>query len=762
MKVSLVSSGKVKELELKNKRIELFSLRGMFELIVENDETAWITVNSSEETECLEGIHQVCSIFNNDNKCVITIRYISKGKLSSIQYTLVRKFGVPIEKRKIENLMHFSQSTKNAVGQKGSIEDLFHALESGQITLLNVKKPLTGYDNLSLISDLQDVISQKIRAICSSPKQGTRVEELVQDVSMVKRINTNTLTHLAAHTEHWKARTLSGLIPKRLRADVIADEINIYENLFFKLAIDDISDYVSDEINSIQNSINNNTVAIDWEQYGKVIQDYRRGKLVSKLTRGKDVEALGKENEYFQFVKEEWTKISRMLLTIKSSAFYQSIDRKKHISRNIHLTNILRNDQRYKALYDTWCLVHREKQRDKEEIGLAGDIRQNPLLYYCNYSCVALLYSMRLLGIAFEEESVIEFSDDKINVIAKGYDVLCNYQIKTTWNEYDELTIELKIQENLEIPVALPEFDTSGFPWEEVAQIVTVSGNQALFHKQPISSERNDIYDLCQQKQSVVRKMSFEKQAEYKNTVHKWKEWVDKTLALPMLRNPGESSICIKPCFIECESKKEKIEEFTDALFSERLDKAVYLMPTEWMKYREVKERDILRRLFNYGEAFGENDLDSLKKYRVGALPVTQTDIGSIQRLMKLISLQKSVLMIEWQGNTPIKCPICGCSNIISIGSNSWKCMEPSCGIEWGKTKCMTKCKELFSWIQPDAKTIKKIRMQDIGNNSICEEIQTFDNIFDRYVITDFEIEDENGKLKLYPVCPNCGGRRKN
>ena len=98
----------------------------------------------------------------------------------------------------------------------------------------------------------------------------------------MKRINTNALSHLSSHTEHWKARTLSGLIPKRLRADIIEDEINIYENLFFKMAIDDISDYVTAEILSLQKSMEKNSIAIDWERYGNVINDYRRGELIDR------------------------------------------------------------------------------------------------------------------------------------------------------------------------------------------------------------------------------------------------------------------------------------------------------------------------------------------------------------------------------------------------------------------------------------------------------------------------------------------------
>lgn len=144
-------------------------------------------------------------------------------------------------------------------------------------------------------------------------------------------------------------------------------------------------------------------------------------------------------------------------------------------------------------------------------------------------------------------------------------------------------------------------------------------------------------------------------------------------------------------------------------------------------------------------------------------LPVTQTDVGSIQRLMKLISLQRSVLMMEWQSEQQTKCPICQEDNIHRTAQNSWKCDNLSCGVEWGKTRCTTKCKEWFYWIQPGSDMVKKLRFQDVQCDTPCEAIQMHENIFDRYVITDFEIEPDegSGNVKIYPICPICGGRRK-
>lgn len=534
---------------------------------------------------------------------------------------------------------------------------------------------------------------------------------------------------------------------------------------FFKMAIDDISDYVTAEILSLQKSMEKNSIAIDWERYGNVINDYRRGELIAKLTRGKDASFLNEENHQFAEILDEWMKISRILLTIKSSAFYQSIDRNKHISKSIHLTNILKNDQRYKALYDMWCLVQREKQQNKETKGITGDVGQTPSVFYANYTCAAFLYSMHLLGISFDRESVVSFKDGCIQVNAFGMDNTCYYRIQSEWNAYKELELDVAVEEKLEVAFELPNCSTADFSWENVADFMRVDGNNAIFCRKPSPIERNNIYTLCQKPQAIVRQMSADRRTSYKNTLRIWREWVDFVLSSTCLRNPGQKSLAIKPYFIASEADKKRILELSDMLFEEadENNRTAFLLPTEWINYREVDDSRVLRRLLNFGDSFDEVDEDDLKNYRLSVLPVTQTDVGSIQRLMKLISLQRSVLMMEWQSEQQTKCPICQEDNIHRTAQNSWKCDNLSCGVEWGKTRCTTKCKEWFYWIQPGSDMVKKLRFQDVQCDTPCEAIQMHENIFDRYVITDFEIEPDegSGNVKIYPICPICGGRRK-
>lgn len=182
-----------------------------------------------------------------------------------------------------------------------------------------------------------------------------------------------------------------------------------------------------------------------------------------------------------------------------------------------------------------------------------------------------------------------------------------------------------------------------------------------------------------------------------------------------------------------------------------------YLLPHALESYANIPELKIIRKLFNYGEAFYYQDNNEWKDYRISVLPTTQSDIGSIQRLMKFISLHRSKLTMEVENNNAIHYPVCGSKHISNIGENTCKCNDSDCGIEWGRTRCTQGCQEYFHWIRPDGIFEK----EDFDGLEPYEYVLKKDSIFDRYIITDFEFDAIDDKyLKAIPVCPKCGKRR--
>lgn len=760
MRISIITPSGKTQLELKNQPVKLRSPFALLEIQLDSGEQCDLSVGK-RVISYQAGVNQFHLDLSPKNSA--TVKMIGCGIVCILQISCVG--GNQIDDRSIENLIYFCNSLSVLPTNKSGqihVLDLLHAINTGKITLLRVQKPLTGYDNKSLLDKLESALTQKVRAICSSPKQGIRSEELVQDVSLVKRINTNTLSHLASHTEHWKSRNLNGLVPKRLKADIIEDEINIYENLFFKMAIDDIADFTTRQILSIKEARRTNQNAKDWEAYGDKINDRGRREILQKLLFVNDSTELSDQNKIFDDTLLRWMKVSKILVSIRSSAFYRKINGKKRISKTIHLTNILKNDQRYKALYDVWCFVQKEKQKEQQEKkGISNDLTSVVENYYATYSDIALLYAMNLLGIVFTNESTFNVDDHgKLRIYATAHDGRFSYSIKNQDNEYGFNRLCVDMEECVDIAMSVPEeCILNKEVFDGLEDIVTFNSaeNKLHFHKRPESNEVTLLRGLLHKPQSEVRKMPQTEKHIYQKVNDAWNLFLDEVASSSKLHDPRSRRLYVSPVLFDVQADSAIIEKFTDELFSRRDEYVCYLLPHTFERYKDLKNQQLLRRLLNYGEAFSASDNDSWKNYKTSVLPITQIDIGSIQRLMKFISIHRSILTMELEAAAPIHCPVCGSKHIRQLDANSWKCVNADCGIEWGETRCTKGCKEYFYWIRPGS----DLSRNEFDCNSECELILKKDSLFDRYIITDFEFEvTASGMLKPYPVCPKCGTRR--
>jgi hypothetical protein len=69
-----------------------------------------------------------------------------------------------------------------------------------------------------------------IEAVCRKPRAHLHVEIECVPVTQSRRTPPEATSYLAAHTEDWGQRLLSGIRPKRVLAEVPQDLLDIYEN----------------------------------------------------------------------------------------------------------------------------------------------------------------------------------------------------------------------------------------------------------------------------------------------------------------------------------------------------------------------------------------------------------------------------------------------------------------------------------------------------------------------------------------------------
>lgn len=747
-------------LPAENSKHGLLLYNNILFLRLEDKEDVRCDINGNEDSFCGPGEFSVPIVWDKSNKCPVTVR----NKEGFIKYVFQLENTLLFADEDIINLLKFIGQLEDnfRIDQEYSVDDLFVAIKEDKVALIIEKTPYTGYDDQSLLRKIAETVPM-VMDICSHPKQSLRTDEAVLDVNLVKRINSRTMDHLASHSEHWKARTLNGLIPNRLRADIFEDDINIYENLFFRMAVDDILKYLHRQATSIEKTIEQNDNAIDWSAYGEALFDYKRMRIFDQLLPNYDVSERQTENTILQDLLGQWEKLEKNFSTIEASQFYRSIDKKRHISRNIQPTNILKKDSRYNALYRVWCEIQRQiVQEQQESINLRGDNAISLSDCYSMYTAVMLLYVFKLLECEMDDSSIFKLGLDGsilINAIFRSESM--TYVVKSGNNKYGTLEITIMFVEKVNYEYCLP-FEVHQF----IKDIKKVLPEQATlnetaktitFYAKPSPEEQRDLKNLFHLNQAAQKGMS-EKEREVKKLADKvWRLELENLFSSKTIKEARSEKIRVIPQFADIDKTENSVEMFTNNVLSSSTDKTVYILPISISEYKKsVKSERLLARLLNFGEKYHVEDASAWGDYQAGILPVAQTEINSAQRLMKLISLHTSRLQIKWNDKTTC-CPICGSTNCKEESKNNWICKNPDCGVLFGITKHAEGCGAHYEWTRP----FVDIKKKDIDAQDYIDLLLKKEIIFDRLAITDFEFEEQqDGIVKYIPICPKCGKRR--
>lgn len=757
MKILIKDLGAEKDITSSIGKIELQSYCSA--LIVKKDEREKVLFDDGAESFELTEEETVIPIYlNASNEKRISV----KSKSESHRYQLVYSGVSDINQVDVLNMLHFINSVNDVFkGDKAySVTEIINAIEDGQISLLVVKEPLTGYDDESLLRKIGETIPM-IMDICSHPKNSLRTEEAVLDVNLVKRINSNTMKHLSSHSEHWKARTLNGLIPNRLRAEILEDDINIYENLFFRMAVLDIEKYIVAQVRALEATIKQNSNVIDWEKYGGKLNDYKRRTIFNQLLPKFDVSDKQFENELMDSLMQEWIKYEQQISTIEASQFFRSIDKKKHISRNIHPTNIIKKDSRYNALYRLWCDIQKDAIGDQISKGFSDELIEWRGAYYDMYVAFMLIYVLKLMGCTFDDKSyfVTNYADDiEIHASARGAGIL--YEIDTIKDEVGYKRIRLTFVEDYyydyQVTNNCMEFEGFFAMLPEGVEYLSDKGC-IRFKTRPNEAAEKELKKLFKQDINV-KKADKGYQQRLDKAELEWRKEMEQLFSGTKLRQPQKEQLVLVPQMLVYENNNESVLKNTSKQINLAGDNSIVIVPIELDKYSGIDDIKAINRMLSFGEKYVEEDAPSWGNYKRGLAPISQSDIASAQRMMKIVSLFSAKMIMRWNEEMT-QCPICGENDIEKMDSATWKCRNYECGVLFGKTKCADGCGNYYDWTRPSI----DIDEEDLLIDSELERLLMKETIFDRLTITDFDFVPYSGtKMKYVPICPMCGKRHKN
>lgn len=194
-----------------------------------------------------------------------------------------------------------------------------------------------------------------IDKITNTPKTGIRYEQEIVPVEKAKKINSESVRHLASHTHFVKeVRDGNYVIPKKILTSYAEQEFAIYENRFIKTLIDRLFVFVNNRYNVIKDNVlssSKNHVNIS---SGFNINNASVNINVDVVIK-KTVNSQNEKNNLYLLKRVE--KLNRMIMAYKNSELYKKLINAPKVNPPIMQTNIIMKNPDFKNCYMLWLFL---------------------------------------------------------------------------------------------------------------------------------------------------------------------------------------------------------------------------------------------------------------------------------------------------------------------------------------------------------------------------------------------------------------------
>ena len=234
---------------------------------------------------------------------------------------------------------------------------------------------------------LREIIDRgHLDEIVRRPRYSMKYESEVVDVSRVRRTAPGALERLAARSEDWHRRTITGVLPKRLLALLSDDDWGIYENKVFARLLDRLEHYLRLRLAETEGVCRVFEDALKLDKAAGL--DFRLRERLCQLW-GEATESSGNVTKSVidesKYAIETLRLAKRKVGLLRHSDLYRKVPRSACVPAELRHTNILNHDQHYRHLKTLWHLHHKcigPTTHTPEEVFRAN---QRELDQFCRY-----------------------------------------------------------------------------------------------------------------------------------------------------------------------------------------------------------------------------------------------------------------------------------------------------------------------------------------------------------------------------------------
>ena len=231
---------------------------------------------------------------------------------------------------------------------------ILQRVKGGQKSVFNKTQSEIRNFDMSFLDTIESVYPAILK-IMRDPKKSIRYESEVVLVEKAKKTNSETVRHLASHTQFIKKITEDNVIPSKVLTTFSEDELAIYENRFIKSLVKRLEQFVERRYEVMKVSL---------ESFETEKLDVKNTFMVSgqEVTIDLDIEIKNDLTADVETTKEQFNRLLQVrqdIQGLKGTEFMRALAKAKDVLPPIMKTNIILHNPDFKLCYGLWLYLDR-------------------------------------------------------------------------------------------------------------------------------------------------------------------------------------------------------------------------------------------------------------------------------------------------------------------------------------------------------------------------------------------------------------------
>ena len=290
----------------------------------------------------------------------------------------------------------FSNLLKLIENNSKFTKNISKVISSGKKTIYNKTVTETKEYETTFLDTLESAFPA-FSKIAKNPKMSIKYEDDIVQVEKARKVNSESIKHLASHSQFVKELKNDNVIPSKILTQFADEDLAIYENRLYKTLVNNIVRFLTRRKQMLADNLE--SFRVDEIKYTNDLELNKS----NSISIGLSIKVKKTLQDEIETSKEILRRTQDLLLAykgLKSTPFLRGLQNAKDVFPPIMKTNIILHNPDFKIVYNTWVFMERYssvtfnvnvKDDDfkadpniDEDLGNISLILLNTLLYHRN------------------------------------------------------------------------------------------------------------------------------------------------------------------------------------------------------------------------------------------------------------------------------------------------------------------------------------------------------------------------------------------